>query len=68
MVLQDGSFLEATVGNPLMGGDIWRGEEDAADILRMAVEEADSTGRLREMLDAVKSNRVEDDFSDRWSF
>lgn len=68
MVLQDDSFLEATVGNPPLGGDIWRCEKDAADILRMAVEEADSTGRLREILDAVKSNRVEDDFSDRWSF
>ncbi|OZD18146.1 sigma-70 family RNA polymerase sigma factor [Rhodococcus sp. 06-156-3C] len=67
-VLQDGSILEATVCNPRMGGDLWRGEEDAADILQMAVEEADSAGRLRGILDAVKSNRVEDDFSDRWSF
>lgn len=53
-VLQDGSILEATVGNPRMGGDLWRGEEDAADILQMAVEEADSAGRLRGILDAVK--------------
>ncbi len=32
------------------------------------VEAADATGRLRAIIDAVRSNRVEDDFSDRWSY
>ena len=32
------------------------------------IELADADGRLRGILDAVRSNRVEDDFSDRWSF
>lgn len=29
---------------------------------------ADADGRLRGILDAVRSNRVEDYFSDRWSY
>lgn len=32
------------------------------------VEAADAGGRLRAIVDAVRSNRVEDDFSDRWSY
>ncbi|MFF5230279.1 hypothetical protein [Dactylosporangium sp. NPDC000521] len=32
------------------------------------MEQADAHGQLRGILDAVCSNRVEDDFSDRWSF
>lgn len=67
--LIDGGFLEgAVIGNPRMGGDIWRGEREAADVLKQTVDEGDSTGRLREILDAVRSNRLEDDFSDRWSY
>ena len=31
------------------------------------IEMADSRGRLRGLLDAVRSNRVEEDFSKRWS-
>jgi len=37
-------------------------------IVRWTVDEADAEGRLRGILDAVRSNRVEDDFSERWSF
>ncbi|QQM22014.1 sigma-70 family RNA polymerase sigma factor [Rhodococcus sp. P-2] len=67
--LIDGGFLEGAVtGNPRMGGDIWCGEREAADVLKQTVNEGDSTGRLREILDAVRSNRLEDDFSDRWSY
>jgi len=32
------------------------------------VNTADSSGKLRAIIDAVQSNRVEDDFSDKWSF
>lgn len=67
--LEDGTFLDGAVkGNPRMGGPIWLGEEEAAEALDWTVEAADETGSLRSILDAVRSNRVEDDFSDRWSF
>lgn len=32
------------------------------------MEQADTDGRLRGILDAVRSHRVEDDFSDHWSY
>lgn len=66
--LIDGSVLPGGVpGWPRMGGDLWKGEEDAAEFVTATVEEADRAGRLRGILDAVRSNRVEDDFSDYWS-
>jgi hypothetical protein len=66
--LIDGSILQgATPAWPRMGGDLWRGEDDAATVVTDTVEQADATGRLRGILDAVRSNRVEDDFSARWS-
>jgi len=69
LVLEDGSELPgAVIGNPRMGSDLWCGEAEAAETLTCVVEEADTTGRLRAILDAVRSNRVEDDFSDRWSY
>ena len=62
--LADGSVLEGAItGNPRMGGDIWTGEQEAADVVAQAVHAADATGQLRGILDAVRSNRVEDDFS-----
>lgn len=67
--LEDGSMLEGAVfGNPRMGGDLWTGEEDAAEMVAETVEAADSTGQLRGILDAVKAHRVADDFSDAWSY
>lgn len=67
--LEDGSYLEGvTMANPRIGTDLWRGEEDAAEIVEWVVDQADADGRLRSVLDAVRSNRVEDDFSDHWSF
>lgn len=69
VTLEDGSQLPGVlIGNPRMGGDLWRGEEDAAHVLAEVVERADDTGRLRGILDAVRSNRVVDDFSNVWSF
>jgi hypothetical protein len=50
-----------------MGGDLWRGQDQAADFVALTVQQADATGRLRGILEAVRSNRVADDFSARWS-
>lgn len=68
VTLVDGSFLDGAVtGNPRMGGSIWMGEDDAAEVVAATIEAADSTGRLRDILDAVQSHRVADDFSTQWS-
>ena len=53
---------------PLRGGTIWMGEEDAAEAMREMVAVADRDGQLRGIIDAVRSNRVVDDFSPCWSF
>ncbi len=67
--LTDGTFLDgAIMANPRMGSDLWRGEEEAAEALVRVVEAADAAGRLRGILEAVRTNRVEDDFSDRWTY
>lgn len=67
--LVDGSLLDGAIGgNPRMGGSVWVGEEDAHDALVETVEAADRTGRLRGILEAVCSHRIEDDFSDHWSY
>ncbi|ASR49528.1 hypothetical protein B4V02_23990 [Paenibacillus kribbensis] len=57
-----------SVYRPLIGGQIWEGEEEAWDVLIEVVERADSQGMLRALIDAVKSNRVQDDFSNKWSY
>ncbi|MDR3359375.1 MAG: hypothetical protein LBO20_01700 [Bifidobacteriaceae bacterium] len=69
VTLADGSVLDgAVVANPRKGGDIWRGEDDAAEAIAWTVGEADQSGNLRGIIDAIRSHRVEDDFSERWSF
>lgn len=69
VTLEDGSVLAGAVaGNPRMGGQVWFGEDDARDAVAETVEAADRTGRLRGILDAVRSHRVEDDFSSHWSY
>ncbi len=68
-LLTDGTVLEgAVMANPRMGSDLWRGEAEAAEALRWTVDKADASGQLRGILDAVRSNRVEDDFSEHWSY
>jgi hypothetical protein len=52
---------------PLNGGIVWAGEEDAWEATKEMVELADSDGNLRAIIDAIKSNRIEEDFSDIWS-
>lgn len=68
VTLVDGSVLDgAMTGNPRKGGPIWMGEIDAAEFVSDTVEAADSTGRLRDIIDAVHSHRVAEDFSAQWS-
>ena len=67
--LTDGTVFDSVVmANPRMGADLWCGEAEAAEFLQWTVDEADADGRLRGILDAVRSNRVEDDFSEHWSY
>ncbi|MEV0633264.1 sigma-70 family RNA polymerase sigma factor [Nonomuraea wenchangensis] len=69
IALQDGTFLEGAVAaSPRVGSDLWRGETEAAEVVRSTIDHADATGQLRGILDAVNANRVEDDFSDYWSY
>jgi len=56
------------VNRPLKGGAIWLGEDDAWQATKELVEVADRKGRLRAIIEAVQSNRIEDDFSDYWSY
>ncbi|KXK59271.1 hypothetical protein AWW66_25260 [Micromonospora rosaria] len=66
--LVDGFVLEGTVtANPRKGGDVWRGEEEAVEVVHQTIEAADADGRLRGILDTVRSHRCEDDFSSRWT-
>jgi hypothetical protein len=67
--LEDGSVLEGAVtGNPRIGGPVWWGAEEAAEVVAETVQAADATGRLRGIVDAVRSHRLEDDFSGHWSY
>lgn len=67
--LADGGILPGALAvSPRKGGDLWRGEAEAAEVVQWTIDEADAEGRLRGILDAVRSNRVEDDFSERWSY
>jgi hypothetical protein len=63
----DPSF-DADLCRPCFGGDAWRGEEEAWEATQEVVEVADERGRLRDVIDAIRSHRVHDDFSRRWSF
>lgn len=56
------------IHRPLCGGYIWLGEEDTWQVAKEIVEIADSKGKLRAVIDAIRLNRIEDDFSDRWSY
>lgn len=53
---------------PLYHADAWRGEAEACAATREMIEAADGGGKLRAIIDAVRSHRVEEDFSDRWSW
>lgn len=57
----------ALVRPPLCGGDLWTGEDEALEAAKQMVALADGGGRLRSIIDAIESHRIEDDFSDKWS-
>jgi hypothetical protein len=61
-------FEVVTVDRPRKGGALWVGEEEAGDVTDLLVEAADRRGQLRQLIDAVRSNRVADDFSPIWSY
>lgn len=61
-------FGQCVIERPLHGGYLWEGADEALDVAKRVVEDADRAGKLRGILDAVRSNRVEDDFSSHWSF
>lgn len=53
---------------PLRGGFLWMGEDDAWEAAEELVEAADLHGALRAIIDAVRANRLQDDFSSVWSY
>lgn len=59
---------DSELNRPYYGGYLWYGESESKKFLKRIIEIADSEGQLRNIIDAVKSNRVEDDFSEKWSF
>jgi hypothetical protein len=58
---------DAAVLRPCRGISAWSGEDEAWEAAQEMVDIADANGRLRGILDAIRSHRVEDDFSPRWS-
>jgi len=62
------SFPEVEIARPRKGGCLWMGEGEAAEITAEIVAAANNGGRLSNLVDAVRSNRVADDFSSRWSY
>ncbi len=61
-------FPEVEIDRPRKGGCLWMGEEEAALVTEEIVNAADRGGRLRGLIDAVRSSRVADDFSPHWSY
>lgn len=59
---------DVLIERPRKGGTLWMGEEEANYITEQIVETADQHGNLRALIDAVRSNRVVEDFSSCWSF
>jgi hypothetical protein len=59
---------EISIKRPLYGGALWSGQEEADEATDEMIELADSHGNLRKIIDTIRSNRIEDDFSARWSF
>jgi hypothetical protein len=55
--LTDGSILEGAIAaSRRCGGTLWSGESWAAEVVEQVVEAADAGGRLRAILDAVRSS------------
>lgn len=56
------------INTPLYGGHVWAGEQEAWEATKELVEIADAGGQLRALVEDIRSHRVEEDFSDRWSY
>lgn len=56
------------VSKPRYGSFAWYGEDEAWEITQELVEMANERGKLSIILDAVKSHRITDDFSELWSY
>lgn len=59
---------EVLIDTCRMGGSIWQGEAEAHEATEELVQAADADYQLRGLVDAIRSNRVEEDFSNRWSY
>jgi hypothetical protein len=69
-LLEKGKGIPNPVGTfdrPRMGGYLWQGEDEAAEVLDDIVSASDRNGQLRSIIEAIRSNRVIDDFSQHWS-
>jgi hypothetical protein len=65
---QKEDFPEVSIERPRMGGNLFMGEDEATEVTQDIVNIADHNGQLRGIIDAIKSNRVVDDFSPCWSY
>lgn len=61
-------YPEIAIELPLMGGSIWYGEDEAWEVTIKMIEKANQQNKLNEIIDLVKSNRIVDDFSEKWSY
>src|SRR5260370_41230356 len=59
-------FEEVWIERPRMGGTLWMGGEEAAEEMQSLVDEAERNGRCAAS-SMLRSHRVNDDFSPRWS-
>jgi len=59
---------DVTIRTPHRGCALWMGEAEAEEVTEQIVAVADKEGKLRSIADAVRSHRVHDDFSQRWSY
>ncbi|MGD9853033.1 MAG: hypothetical protein AB7T38_17430 [Nitrospirales bacterium] len=59
---------DVLIDRPLKGGTLWQGQEEAWEVTKSIVDKADSHGKLRGIIEAIRSNRVEEDFSSCWSY
>lgn len=48
-------------------GYIWKGEKEATEFTKQLVKKANGTGSIDKIIECVKSNRLKDDFSPKWS-
>jgi hypothetical protein len=65
---QEEDYPEVAIDRPRKDGTLWIGEEEADDVMHLVVDAADERGQLRQLIDAIRSSRVVDDFSPVWSY